>query len=354
MKSIIEHTLLAISLFVLAGSLNAAPRVWDGGGLDGFFSNPVNWDGNATIPSSTADTLQVGANTVGGVPFIAFDNGEFRTPSFTFLASATSQYTVTSASFSDSLTLTSTGVTLLNSSAVRQKFELITTTVGAATQTWDGGAQGLIMAQIDLGTNHVLTVDGTGTSAPTRNELSAGITGTLSGLTKAGTGTLVLNNPGLESDYTGPTTLLSGRLQLGRANQIPNASKLILNGGLFDTGGFSDVLGALLLGGNATIDFGFSDSVSLQFADSHLELWGAGTLNIVNFTPGADTLRIGSNASGLTLSQLDQISFNGVPASITSMGFVVPVPEPGVPVTILSSLGVLGFHRRHRNHRTTA
>jgi autotransporter-associated beta strand protein len=324
------------------------------GGLDGFFSNPANWDGNATIPSSNADTLQAGANTVGGVPFIAFDNGEFRTPSLTFLASATSQYTVTSASFSDSLTLTSTGVTLLNSSPVRQKFELITTTVGAATQTWDGGAQGLIMAQIDLGTNHVLTVDGTGTSPTTRNELSAGITGTLSGLTKAGTGTLVLNNPGLQSDYTGPTTILSGRLQLGRANQIPDASKLVLNGGIFDTGGFSDVLGALLLGGSATIDFGFSDAVSLQFADSHLELWGSGTLNIINFSPGADTLRFGSNSSALTAPQLAQISFNGMPASISSTGFLIPIPEPGVPTTILLGLGILGFQRRHWNRRVTA
>ena len=354
MKSIIEHTLLAFSLFVMAGSLNAATRVWDGGGLDGFFSNPVNWDGNATIPVSNSDTLQVGANTIGGLPFIGFDAGEFRTISFTFLASAISQYTVTSASFSDSLTLTPTGVTLLNSSPVRQKFEQITVTVGAVTQTWDGGAQGLIMAQIDLGTNHVLTVDGSGTSDTTRNELSAGITGTLSGVTKAGTGTLVLSNPGLESDYTGPTTLMSGRLQLGRANQIPNASKLVLNGGLFDTGGFSDVLGALLLGGSATIDFGFSDAVSLEFADSHLELWGAGTLNVINFTPGADTLRFGANASALTAAQLEQISFNGMPASISSTGFLAPIPEPGVPVTILSGLGILGFHRRHRNRRASA
>lgn len=355
MKSNIEHSLLAFSsFFVLAGSLHAAPRIWDGGGLDGLFSNPVNWDGNTAIPVSNTDTLQAGANTIGGVPFIGFNTGEFRTGSFTFLASAISPYTVTANSFSDFLTLTGTGVTLLNSSPVRQKFDLITTTVGAATQTWDGGAQGLILAQIDLGNDHVLTIDGTGTSSTTRNEIVGGISGTAtSGITKTGAGTLLLNNAGMESDYTGVTTLVSGRLQLGRANQIPNASKLVLNGGTFDTGGFSDTLSALLVGGSATIDFGISDSVSLVFGDSHLELWSAGTLNIVNFTAGADTLRFGTTASALTVPQLAQISINGLPASITSTGFL-QVPEPGISAALLSSLGIFGFYRRHRNRRATS
>jgi hypothetical protein len=145
---------------------------------------------------------------------------------------------------------------------------------------------------------------------------------------------------------------LSGRLQLGRADQIPDASKLVLNGGTFDTGGFSDTLSALLLGGSAAIDFGFSDAVSLVFGDSHLELWGGGTLNVINFTPGADTLRFGTTASALTSSQLLQITLNGMPATITSTGYL-QIPEPGVLVSILSGLGMLGFRHRHRNRKAT-
>jgi autotransporter-associated beta strand protein len=245
-------------------------------------------------------------------------------------------------------------VALLNSSPVRQRFELIVTKVGATTQTWDGGAQGLVVAQIDLGGGNVLTVGGTGNTATTRNEIKGGITGTTtSGLTKAGTGTLLLDNAGLPSDYTGPTTILSGRLQLGRANQIPNTSKLVLNGGTFDTGGFSDTLGPLLLNGDATIDFGISDMVSLIFSESEFELWGAATLTILNYTPGEDSLRIGTNASGLTQTQLAQINFNGTPATITNTGFLVPVPEPGVSTALLASLSILGFHRRHRNRNAT-
>lgn len=356
MNPTIKRTLIAFgSSLAVASSLSAALRTWDGGGFDGFFTNELNWDGNLTSPTSSVDILQVGANTIGGSPVIGFNSGEFRTLSFTFLPAATTSYSVRAISLVDDvLTLTGTGVVLLNSSPVRHEFFSMATRVSPATQTWDGGAQGLIMAQIDLGTNHVLTFTGTGTSATARNEIRGGITGNSSGLTKTGTGTLLLDNPGLESDYSGPTTVVSGRLQLGRANQIPNASKLVLNGGTFDTGGFSDTLGALVLGGTATIDFGTTNTVSLVFGDSHLELWSVGTLNITNFTVGADTLRFGSDASALTVGQLAQISFDGMPASISSTGFLQPIPEPGVPAIILSGLGVLGFCRRHRRDRTAA
>jgi autotransporter-associated beta strand protein len=356
MKCIIGHRFLAMScLLALAGSLQAATRVWVGTGLDGAFSNPLNWDGGTTIPASNTDTLQAGANTVGGVPYIGFNTGEFRTPSFTFLSTAVAPYTVTAASASDSLTLTGTGVVLQNLSPVRQRFELITTTVAAATQIWHGGAQGLVIAQVDLGSAHVLTVDGTGSTATTRNEIKGGITGTLnSGLTKAGAGTLLLDNAGPASDYNGPTTLLNGRLQLGRANQIPDKSKLVLNGGTFDTGGFSDTLGVLSLNGDATIDFGVTDVVSLIFGDSDLELWSSGALTIVNFTAGADTLRVGTDASGLTETQLAQINFSGTPATITNTGYLVPIPEPGVSAILLTSLSIFGFYRCRRNRKATA
>ncbi len=362
MKPTIKRTLIAFGYsLAVASSLSAALRTWDGGGLDGVFRNPFNWDTNLSFPTPSVDILQVGENTIGGSPIIGFETGnEFRTPSFTFLASAVTPYSVRALSLPDDvLTLTGTGVVLVNSSPVRQEFFSIATRVGAATQTWNGGAQGLIMAQVDLGDDRVLTFDGTGTSATTRNEIRGKITGTLgftAGLTKTGTGTLLLDNSDdvNPNAYTGPTIVQNGKLQLGRANQIPDTSKLVLNGGTFDTGGFSDTMGALVLGGSATIDFGTTNTVSLVFGDSHLELWSVGTLNITNFTVGADTLRFGTDASALTVGQLAQISFNGMPASISSTGFVQPIPEPGVPAIILSGLGVFGFYRRHRRGRVAA
>jgi autotransporter-associated beta strand protein len=205
------------------------------------------------------------------------------------------------------------------------------------------------MAQVDLGANQSLTFTGTGTSN-NRNEISGAITGTgSSGLTKSGTGTLLLSNVGLSSDFAGPTVLLQGRLQLGAANQIPDGSNLVLSGGVFDTGGFSDTIGALTLAGTVTIDFQLTDSVSLLFADSHSQLWNLGTLNIINFTPGADFLRFGSDSSGLTAGQLAQISFNGVQASINAAGFVQPVPEPGIASALLLTIGLIAATRRHRS-----
>jgi autotransporter-associated beta strand protein len=204
------------------------------------------------------------------------------------------------------------------------------------------------MAQIDLGASQSLTVTGTGTGVSTRNEISGTISGTgTSGLNKAGTGTLLLSNATLsKSDYIGPTTLLQGRLQLGAADQIPDGSTLVLSGGVFDTGGFSDTVGALSLAGTVTIDFGLSNSVFLLFGDSHSQLWNAGTLNIINFTPGADFLRFGSDSNGLTADQLAQISFNGAQASIDSAGFVQPVPESGTASVMLMALGfVVGGSR---------
>src|SRR5690242_19116757 len=90
MKSIFGNHLLAVGSLFLVGSLQAATHIWDGGAPDGFgaFSNPLNWDGDVSVPTSVDDTLQVGPRAAGGGPIIGFESGEFRTPSFTFLGTA--------------------------------------------------------------------------------------------------------------------------------------------------------------------------------------------------------------------------------------------------------------------------
>lgn len=345
----IKANLLALGFVVLAGTLEAAPGVWDGGGNNGFFSTATNWEDNVT-PLSGSGPLSIGANT-GVIPFIAFDSGNFLASSFTFLSNS-SLYTVTAAaSGSDFLTLTNTGVALLNLSSFRQTFSGMTTNVAATTQTWNGGAQGLVFGQIDLDSDHTLTFDGTGTTSTTRNEIAGKISGTLSsGVTKAGTGTLLFNSS-QPSEYFGATTLLNGKLQLGSSNQIPDTSKLVLSGGIFDTGGFSDTMGTLLLDGNVTLELGAGSS-ELFFADSRLEAWMPGTqLNILNYTAGVDSLRIGTSANALTAGQISQITINGFAATMTSTGFLVPVPEPGVSALLVGA-GVFALSRRRRTRGT--
>jgi len=124
-------------------------------------------------------------------------------------------------------------------------------------------------------------------------------------------GTNRINNPG--------TCSLSHTLQIGNA---------------------VEQLGRFILAGDATIDLSGSAS-RLSFANSSGEIWaGAGTLLVSdwNGTPsggGAEQLKFGTDQSGLTEAQLNQIWFhigtNLYSAKILNTGEVVPdhlVPPP--------------------------
>ncbi len=58
---------------------------------------------------------------------------------------------------------------------------------------------------------------------------------TAAGLTKTTAGTVILIST---HGYTGDTVVTNGTLQLGNSGAIANASRLVLNGGTFATGGF--------------------------------------------------------------------------------------------------------------------
>ena len=193
----------------------------------------------------------------------------------------------------------------------------------------------------------VLNYDGMAAQTATINSVIASTAGTANGLDKYGPGTLVL---GATNTYGGPTILESGALCLGAPQVIPKTSMLVLAGGdthpddpygataaTFQTGGFSQTLGPLLLTGpdsnlDHTIDFGHGAS-ALVFADSHAQNWGGITLCLRNFKPGVDSLRFGTNSSGLTATQLRLMNFYNslnVPGSIDANGFVTPVAPPSL------------------------
>jgi autotransporter-associated beta strand protein len=195
----------------------------------------------------------------------------------------------------------------------------------------------------------VLNNDGSSAQTATLNSIIASAAGTTNGLDKYGPGGLVL---GATNTYAGPTVIESGALYLGAPQVIPKTSMLVLAGGdthpddpygataaTFQTGGFSQTLGPLLLTGpytnlDHTIDFGHSAS-ALVFADSHTQNWGGITLYLRNFKPGVDSLRFGTNSSGLTAAQLGLMNFYdslNVPGSIDANGFVTPVAPPTLSV----------------------
>src|ERR1017187_2701360 len=141
---------------------------------------------------------------------------------------------------------------------------------------------------------------------------------TISGVI-SGTGNLSLsaNNSGKiilsgANTYIGTTTVGVGTtpvtLQLGAANAIASSSSLIMSGGTFNPGGFSQAMAATTLGltANSTIDFGAGASV-LKFANSSSLTW-SGVLNLANWNPALDSLEIDTDGTGLTSTQLDRKS----------------------------------------------
>lgn len=177
---------------------------------------------------------------------------------------------------------------------------------------------------------------------------------------------------GATNTYAGPTRIEGGIIELGAPYVIPVTSSLILandNGrgdvaamlnatpyatpATFATGGFSQKLGTLNLTGPdaaiiRTIDFG-GGNCALVFDDSSAEGWISSDFNlaiplhIVNYTPGADTLRVGTDANGLTPAQLAQIQYDdlaNLPARIDALGFVTPALPVILSITNSGSANV--------------
>jgi autotransporter-associated beta strand protein len=199
----------------------------------------------------------------------------------------------------------------------------------------------------------------------------------MGGVTQSGMGTLTLT---ANNAYTGPTLISSGALSLansgslsgtrnvtvssgstlllGAANQINTNAALTLAGGTLSMAASAtrapvETFATLTLTANSSIDFGnLTGNSSLTFGAitglSTYKLtvfdWNGSSASGVNSTTGgAGQLTHLFDTSLLTADQLANISFYS--GSTTSSGFlgiggfagneIVPVPEPGVWVSVL-------------------
>ena len=341
--------LSSVTVLIACGSsLHAAPFTWNGAAASVSFQDGGNWVGGVAAPSGS--DLLFGADS--GAGFAGLDAGAiFNAPTVSFLSDASSGFYITGLSSNDILNITGTGTTVTNASSFQMGTQALTVSIGG-TQTWNGGANGLSIFAVDLGNNRTLTLDGAGTTAGTRNEIVFGIDGTgTSGVTKQGAGTLLFSGTNF---YTGATTVSAGTLQLGASERISSSSNLVMNGGTFNTGGFDETVGKLSLTNFSTIDFGSSNASDLVFSLSSDQVWGGFTLNIMNFNVGLDTLRFGTNNTGLTSSQLlNNIRFNGTTAGqIDSNGFVTPTVVPEPSAMLLMGLGLASLVSRRRSRRS--
>lgn len=164
-------------------------------------------------------------------------------------------------------------------------------------------------------------------------------------VSKIGSGTLIFTNPG--NTYSGHTTISSGQLRLNPTANSTMNSQFRLNGGILSTQGIANGRSinnssGLRLDASSSIDLA-SEKHDIRFSNSNSLSWtSAATLTILNwqgipgFSGTAGQIFIGTDANGLTATQIAQISFSGFTdgAMLLPSGELVPAPSP-LPVEFL-------------------
>lgn len=198
-----------------------------------------------------------------------------------------------------------------------------------------------------------------------RNNGVSGTKVTLSGVLSATSGNVTFSgaNGGKillsgHNTYTGKTVVgVSGdtimTLQFGIANAIADSTGVILAGGTLDMGGFNQTVnGALAISAGSTISYE-AGIASLTFANSASQTW-SGALNLVDWT-SADQIYFGTDDTGLTAAQLQDIEVNGTSENfiLSADGLLEETPEPST-VSLGALAGFAGLVVCIRRRRQTA
>jgi autotransporter-associated beta strand protein len=180
------------------------------------------------------------------------------------------------------------------------------TIIGAGTlMIGDGGTDGGVSPNspnIIVETGATLAVNRNNTLTQGTNALKVAITGN-GGFTQAGSGNTVLM---LANTYLGPTSLDAGTLTLGAAGVLPDASEVSIGNATLAAGSFAETAGSLGITGTATIQFGTGAVLAFSGAAD----WSGGRLDLTGAFISGSSLRFGTNANGLTPSQIALISLN--------------------------------------------
>jgi len=178
---------------------------------------------------------------------------------------------------------------------------------------------------------------------------------------KTGAGTVQINTPISAVNLQ----ISQGTLLLGADNLIGDSTKLLMSGGTFATGGYSDTLSTLTLTADSTIDMGSGSTSILNFA-ANPPAWTGGTLLYITNWQGRVTdaslglpdlperIYFGSAVGDLSTAQLGQIRFVNpyglAPGTYAAKwgdnGEVIPVPEPSTVIGLILLVGAVAYRER--------
>ncbi len=157
----------------------------------------------------------------------------------------------------------------------------------------------------------------------------------------SGSGRVIFNNTeGVVVDSSLEEFRLAvATLQINYDDQVATDMGLIGAGATWNLNGHDNKnTGTLRFNNDASFDFTDAAGEALWFADSSSETWGGDdTLDLDGFVFGTDELRFGTDANGLTTTQLSRITVDGSSVSGLSLdndGYLIPEP---------STIGLLGF-----------
>lgn len=200
------------------------------------------------------------------------------------------------------------------------------------------------------GTGGTLTINDGNTTITSggANDGQTAAAWTVGAFVKTGAGNLNLTRVNV---WTGTTTITAGKLTLGAATVIPDASQLVFNGGRLVMGAYSETVGTIMVSAYSVLDLP-SGNYTLTSSASNGITWTTGKKLGINYwgdvgdnyngtlAGGSDPKFMNGASAGLDATHLAAIYFrrtsNGSTYTATQLASGEVVPTATLPVKLVS------------------